>query len=307
LPNRICPLNFKRCNMSLQSDYLLARVEELVGRRHLTDRRMGYVWMLVPILPILLGIAIGASIAGIIISSLPRLGAVTGPGSAAPLFAQIIRLYALAIILVYIILLIESIAIYYLIDRRNNHFKRQQQLYNTLAKYLSTRLTDFPSPNVLRLSQLAEDSTFEEQDRPSGLWAVLNLFVTPIAGLIIAYDLTLDLRRHEERQATYQTALINALAEIGAQPQNLPPSKAHRRDALLYVILTAITGGLFWIYWFYTLLRDYNEHFHDQASAEDSTLAALKPKIPSTICPTCGGPVPEGSRFCPSCGRPQTV
>lgn len=299
--------NSKRCNMPAQSEYMLARIEELVGRRHLTDRRMGYIWMLVPILPILLGIAVAASIAGIIISSLPQLGTVSGPGGVVPLVAQIIGVYAFAIISVYAILLIGAIAIYYLLDRRNNHFKRQQQLYKTLAKYLSTNLTAAPSPNVPKLSQLAEDSMFEEQDRPAGLWAILYVFVTPITSLIVAYDLTLDMRRHEERQSTYQTALTNALAEFGTQPQSLPSPKTHKRDALLYLILTAITAGLFWIYWFYILLKDYNEHFRDQALEEDTVLTLLKPRKPSTVCQACGGPVPEGSRFCPSCGKPQTI
>lgn len=286
---------------------MLDRVEELVARRQLTDRRMGYIWMFVPILPILLGIAIAASIASIIISSLPQIGTISGPTSVIPVVAQIIGLYAFAIISVYAILLIGAIAIYYLIDRRNNHFRRQQQLYKTLGGYISARLAANPSPNASKLSQLAEDSMFEEQDRPPGLWAILYLFVTPITSLIVAYDLTVDMRRHEERQSAYQTALTKALAEIGAQPHSIPSPKIHKRDALLYLILTAITAGLFWIYWFYLLLKDYNEHFQAQAMEEDTILTLLKPRRPSTVCQTCGGPVAEGSGFCPSCGRPQTI
>jgi hypothetical protein len=149
---------------------------------------MGYIWMVVPILPILLGIAIATSIVGIIISSLPQIGTISGPTSALPVVAQIIGLYAFAIISVYAILVLGAIAIYYLIERRNNHFRRQQQLYKTLGEYVSAKLAANPSPDASKLSQLAEDSMFEEQDRPASLWAILYLFVTPITSLIVAYE-----------------------------------------------------------------------------------------------------------------------
>jgi len=286
---------------------MLDRVEELVARRQTSDRKMGYIWMVVPILPMLLGIAIAASIASIIISSLSQIGTINGPTSAIPVVAQILGLYAFAIISVYAILVLGAIAIYYLIDRRNNHFRRQQQLYKTLGAYMSTREAANPGQDASKLSQLTEDSMFEERDRPAGLWAILYLFVTPITSLIVAYDLTVDMRRHEERQLAYHTALTKALAEIGAQPQSIPSPNFHKRDALLYLILTAITAGLFWIYWFYILLKDYNQHFRAQAMEEDAILTILKPRRPSTICQTCGGPVVEGSNFCPFCGRPQSM
>jgi hypothetical protein len=85
----------------------------------------------------------------------------------------------------------------------------------------------------------------------------------------------------------------------------LPSGRLHKRDPFLFLILTAITGGLFWIYWFYKLLEDYNEHFQDQALFEDQVLASLKPKIPSKQCHSCGGPVPEEAKFCPFCGKSQ--
>lgn len=268
---------------------------------------MGYIWMIVPILPILLGIALAFSIANIVIYSLAELRNATQSQGAALVFAQIIGVYAFGIISLFVVLLIGSIAIYYLIDRRNTHFRRQQQLYNTLPEFLSTKTVESNVETVSKLSHLADDSMFEEQNRPAGLWALLYLFINPITSLIIAYDLTLDLRRHEERQATYESILTRALAQTGGQSQNLPPSKLHKRDALLYLILTAITGGLFWVYWFYILLKDYNEHFHGQALTEDLILTTLKPQRPSTTCSTCGSLIPEGAKFCTSCGRPRTL
>jgi hypothetical protein len=155
---------------------------------------------------------------------------------------------------------------------------------------------------TVRLAQLSDDSMFEEQDRPAGLWAILSLFAAPIVGLIVAYDLTQDMRRHEDRQAVYLQILPLALREAGVTPPSFAPLRPHNRDPIVYVVLTAITAGLFWVYWFYTLLKDYNEHFADQAVFEDTLLACLRP---ATTCAACGGSVPQDAKFCPLCGTAQ--
>jgi hypothetical protein len=84
--------------------------------------------------------------------------------------------------------------------------------------------------------------------------------------------------------------------------------KTRKRDSMLFLLLTIITAGLFWIYWFYTLLRDFNEHFANQALFEDRILAVLKPAaVPhEKKCAACGGSVPPSAKYCPFCGAAQT-
>ena len=292
--------------MSSAPDFLLRRIEDLIRKRSSTDRIMGYAWLIVPVLPILVGVVLAASLVRILVS-IPTFETIQRSESAVPLIAQIFAVYGFAILSFYVILLIGSFALYYLIDRRNAHFKRQQQLFATLPRYLSSKTSGLTSESISRVFQISEDAMFDEQDRPAGLWAILNIFVTPVVGLIAAYDLTQDLRRHEERQSDYQATLVAALNEAGVQPPAFAAQRLHKREDILFLILTAITAGLFWIYWFYTLLRDYNEHFHDQAVVEDQILATLKPKAAIRVCATCGGSVPENAKFCPLCGRPQPI
>ncbi len=292
--------------MSTQPELLIQRIEDLIRRRSSTDRRMGYVWMIVPILPIIAGIAIAVSIIGILVSAISRVGSLQQPQNAAPIVGEILGLYGFAIMSLYLVLLVGSFALYYLIDRRNAHFKRQQQLFSMLPTYLASREKAPRAESNYRLAQLSEDSVLEERDRPAGLWAVLYLFVTPIVGLIVAYSLTQDLRKHEDLQSAYQTSLVGAFSEAGIQLPTFASDRAHKRDPILLIILTAITAGLFWIYWFYTLLKDYNEHFRDQTRFEDQILASLKPQPATNPCATCGGAVPETARFCPNCGRPRS-
>jgi len=265
---------------------------------------MGNIWMLAPILPLILGVALVFSAVGIIASNFRNLQSLQGTTSAVPAVAAILSLYLLGIAAFYSILVIYSVSTYYLVDRRNNHFRRQQQLFALLPKYLMS-MANAGIDNASTLLELTEDALIEEENRPAGIWAILNLFVSPIVSLIVAYNLTQDLRGHEKRQENYQVILVNALNQVGV---TLPPTNTardHKRDPLLFLILTAITGGLFWIYWFYALLKDYNEHFIDQAIFEDNVLASLKPKAPSKQCQVCGGPVPADARFCPLCGSRQ--
>ncbi len=294
-------------NTSAQPQLLIQRIEELTRERSSTDRRMGYIWMLVPALPIVAGIGLAVGFIGIMASVLSRVGSLQQPQTAlSSVMGEILALYGFAIASFYLVLAIGAFAVYYMIERRNGHSRRQQQLFSTLQKYLASKSGPTADDNVFRLQQLTEESMFEERDRPAGLWAVLYVFVNPIVGLIVAYNLTQDLRKHEELQSNYQTTLLSALSESGVAPLTLPPSRLHKRDPMLLIILTAITGGIFWIYWFYTLLKDYNEHFQDQAQFEDQILTLLTPQPKAGNCGSCGGAVPENAKFCPHCGRQQT-
>jgi hypothetical protein len=292
-----------------QLDPALLRVEELIRRRSFTDRRMGYIWMIVPILPAMAVVVIGASLLGILVSVLPRISSFTQTQNAqnaiTPIAGEIFALYGLAIITFYVVLLLGALAFYYLIDRRNRHFVRQQLLFSTLHRYLAAKAPT--SENTSRLAQLAEDSVYSERDRPASLWAVLFLFVTPIVGVLAAYNLTQDLRKHDELQSGYQITLVNALSDAGVHPPTFSPYRFHKRDPFLFIILSAITAGLFWMYWFYTLLKDYNEHFSDQAKFEDQILNSLIPQEATKPCGVCGATVPRNARFCPSCGKSQTA
>jgi len=288
--------------LSTQPEVMIQRIEELVRRRLTTDRRMSYGWLIVPLLPILVGIALAASLVRVIISLVPEFSSFEQPQEASRLFGEIFVLYGVAIMSLFLVLLLGAFALYNLLDRRNAHFRRQQQLFVTLAKYLATKAGVSSSS---KLTLIAEDSVFEEQERPAGLWSILYVFVTPIIGLVVAYNLTQDLRKHEERQSNYYQVLLGTLGEIGITATPMSLYKSHKRDPLLYIILTAITGGIFWIYWFYTLLKDYNEHFADHSSFEEQLLAALKPTTPPRVCAACGGSVPENARFCPYCGAAQ--
>jgi hypothetical protein len=292
--------------MTAQQDSTLRRIESLVRRRSDTDRRMGYGWMIVPLLPVVTAIAIGGIFIGLLVSIIPKISNLSQPSTAQsaiePILGGLLALYGLGIIAFFGVVFFGALSFYYLIDRRNLHFGRQQLLFSTIHRHLA--FTAPASDKVSQLGYLSEDSTCTEVARPAGLWALLFLFIFPIVALIASYGLTQDMRRHDDLQSKYQLALGAALVEAGILEPNLPPYKPHNRDPVLFIILSAITGGLFWIYWYYTLLKDYNEHFTDQAKFEDQILKILMPT--QRTCVSCGGIIPPAARFCPNCGGQQT-
>lgn len=302
LPIHPAPDVQRGVNLPSQPDIDLRRVEDCVRKRSSTDRRMGNAWMIVPILPIAAGIFLAITLIGIVLSTLPRFQAGNAL-SQAQVVTGFFAFYGFALLTFYVILLIGAFATFYFLDRRNRHFKRQQLLFAAISSHLSSK-NSIAGENVGKLNEVVDDSLLEEHDRPAGLWAVLYVFVTPVVGLVVAYNLTQDLRKHEERQLAYQTTLASALEQSDFPRPSFSVSRKHNRDPMVYLILTAITAGLFWIYWFYTILRDYNEHFEDQAVLEDQIVASLKPSI---TCSSCGGSVPHGAKFCPLCGSPQTA
>jgi len=292
-------------------DPTLQRLEALMRRRGETDRRMSYGWMIVPLLPVVAAVVIAGTLVGIIASLVPKIGTLSQSATTptqpeiAPIVAGILALYGLAVIVFFAVMFFGALSFYYMIDRRNRHFTRQQLLFSTLHGYLATKAPT--SAKISQLSYLTEDSVCEERTKPAGVWALLFMFVTPIIGLIASYNLTQDMRKHDEFQSNYQAALTSSLADAGFPQPNLPAYTSHKRDPVLFLILTAITGGLFWIYWYYTLLKDYNDHFANQAKFEDEVLKVLMPPQPERTCGTCGGAVPVGSKFCPNCGRDQST
>lgn len=294
--------------MTAQQDPLLHRIESLSRLRSETDRRMGYIWMIVPLLPLAAAVAIGSSFVGVLVSIVPKmsnLSQATTPTAMEPVLGGIAALYFVGVIAFFAVVFFGALSFYYLIDRRNRHFARQQLLFSTIHRYLASKVP--ASENISQLGYLSEDSTFVEGMRPAGIWSILFLFLMPIVGLIASYNLTIDMRKHDELQLKYQVALASSLVEAGFQEPNFLPYKSRNRDPLLFIILTAITGGLFWIYWYYTLLEDYNDHFGEQANFEEQILKTIIPTPTKRTCGTCGGTVPPNAKFCPSCGTQQAA
>jgi len=288
--------------------------------------------MIVPILPLLLATLGTALFLGLILTAIAT--GISRPSPTAPFamgFMEAIFILGWIGLLVvgFIVSIFGAMALYYMISRRNNHFRRQRMFTSILLPYLDTKLKENgkSSNAISALALLNRDSEYEEAEKSPAVWAVLYLFVSPIVGFYVFHFLTHDLYKHFKRQIDLSRNLEALLKDLDVQFVSPAQYEIKRRETILYIILTIITVGLFWIYWFYLQLKEYNEHFKSQWKLEDQLMNTLRtqmeglppeahaPALPTAppapppiglkYCQYCGKAILLDSKFCDLCGRQQ--
>lgn len=241
-----------------------------------TDRQMSAAWIIVPVLPYVMWLLFFVVILAAVFSSIPASGT-TSPTSTTPTFATgFFGILALVYLVFPIIGIFWAYLLYRLVKRRNMHFQRQLFLYDdliALAKDMGTKKgIDIALP-LNNLDRTSREAKFEETEKSAALWAILS-FIFGIISFYVFYFLNKDFYRHERRQDIFTDDLAKLLAMVGIS-LNLPRTSypVPDRSFILYLVLTIVTGGLFAIYWVYTLLTDPNNHFQYQALIEDTVLA----------------------------------
>jgi preprotein translocase subunit YajC len=158
--------------------------------------------------------------------------------------------------------------IYYLIKRRNAHFRRQKKLQTIIL----SKLKKAPSSGKSKFT--AEKMENLVPSRNVWGWTVLSLLVIP--AFYVFYFLKSDLAKHEEQEHDFLVEVIG-LAKDSEVPLNIHGFTATRSfTSGKYLILSAVTLGLAATYWLYRIFNDYNNHFKMQWKIEDELLVFLK-------------------------------
>jgi hypothetical protein len=174
--------------------------------------------------------------------------------------------------------------IYYLINRRNQHFARQEKL----EQLVLTRFRQLSNEKQPTLQDGKVGEGFKEdlvKFRNASMWAVSTLLILP--AFYVFRFLMEDLRKHEEHESFF-------FAEVVTYAKNLELSMNLNGMALTtksftsghYFVMTLGTLGLAGVYWLYLIFNDYNRHFKKQWAFEDELLKTLqetetKPKKPN--------------------------
>ena len=103
-------------------------------------------------------------------------------------------------------------------------------------------------------------------------WVVLSVLpvINAFAKPYIFHFLTRDYYRHER----YEELILKCLSSKFPKLQ-LVNFEYPDRDTVMYFLLSAITLGIFWIYWMYTLFSDPNRHFKEHRVFEELLLEEL--------------------------------
>jgi len=147
------------------------------------------------------------------------------------------------------------------------------------------------------LDRIAREARAYEPEKSAALWVMLTLAGTslpsatllaaptafallPLLAVLYVYYLMKDFFRHERREDLFIRELLGVLAVSGVHvslPYRNPPLS--ERSFAVYVVLSIVTVGFFWVYWVYVLLNDPNNHFRQQALVEDTLMAQMTPLL----------------------------
>ena len=208
-------------------------------------------------------------------------------------------------IVAFVLNIVIAYVIFRLVRRRNTHFTRQNLLYEDLtsaAEELVTKkgVRTEAAIGLNNLDRIAREARAYEPEKSAALWVMLTLAGTslPSATLLgaqsgfgllpflavwyVYYFLMKDFFRHERREDQFIRELLGVLAVSGVQislPYRNPPLS--ERSFAVYVVLSIVTAGFFWVYWVYVLLNDPNNHFRQQAMIEDTLMAQMSSLLTS--------------------------
>ncbi len=268
------------------------------------DPQMSTGWIAFPLLLVISIIVFIIVILGEVFSYIFSLPA--GALFSYPAFLRTIAVTVLVYsIVAFVLNIVIAYMIYKLVKRRNTHFARQNFLYEDLtsaAEELATKkgVRSDVSIGLNNLDRIAREARVYEPEKSAALWVILTLAGTSLpsatllaaptgAGLLpllavlyVYYFLTKDFFWHERREDQFIRELLGALSISGVQislPLRNPPLS--ERSFALYIVLSIVTLGFFWVYWVYVLLIDPNNHFRQQAMVEDALMTQLSAQLTS--------------------------
>jgi len=233
-----------------------ATISEAVRMRGETDRIVSPLWMLAPLLSIVVSIVM--MILGLLISPEAML--------------------LLALVGSIIAIVIAVYPLYLLIKRRSAHFRRDATLRSGIIEYLKARAASQKvgiDSEVATMNVVHSESLGEEREKSAVVWIVLSIVTLGILGLYVLYFLTKDPPNHDHRQLAFMQQAQSAASKLGITMVVPTWKSLPDRSFFLYFILTIFTAGFFGIYWYYVLIKDFNEHFKAQWIFEDQLVSTI--------------------------------
>ncbi|MBS3817241.1 MAG: hypothetical protein KGY76_06730, partial [Candidatus Thermoplasmatota archaeon] len=238
----------------------LTKIREAKRRRDETDQILSPLWVLAPILAGVVSAAIMFLTVG--------FGTV-GVGMGGPEFGATFCLGYIASIIVGMV--IVAYPWYMMIKRRTEHFKRDHTLTAGIVEYLNEEQNKGKanlSQELATLQSLQSEMTSEEDEKSPILYTII-IFVIPYIGLwYVLYFLMKDIYSHHQKIVAFEENSRSAVNKLGHSVVVPSWKDLPQRNFVLYLILSCCIP-FFGLYWMYTIIKDYNDHFKSQWHFED--------------------------------------
>lgn len=175
--------------------------------------------------------------------------------------------------------------LYKLLERRQQHFERmvsfRWHLIEVLRERAQTRTGDF-EPDLTELERLHAVATAGDRagDKTPVVWLLMSIAGFVPATYYAMNFLNHDFHNHEASEAAFMSKAAELMGKLQMGWQPRVEATVPSRGFLGYFLLTAVTFGVYGIYWWYTLITDPNRHFGVHSIWEaglSAELATLNP------------------------------
>jgi len=210
-----------------------------------------------------------------IINMLPFLIGVSLFGGGSPSTNESTLVFVIALI---VGLIISIYPWYLMIKRRTDHFNRERTLKAGIIELIQEKshMTRVAVPTELAtLNAVYMEANSEETDKNPIVWTLIAMVIPWIGMMFVLYFLMKDIYKHHNRDLAFMQhsgAALNRMGYTIVVPswRVLPP-----RSFMLYFILSCCIP-CFGLYWAYSIINDYNEHFTTQWQFEDQLVIAYQ-------------------------------
>lgn len=227
-----------------------------VQMRMQTDEVMPIWWVLLPLIGVLI---LGGMMAVFIVTG--WIGGLFG---------------LLAGGLIYCVLF--AVLVYKLINRQNEHLKREVVLRNAILSYLREKAREQYKEQMIAgqmstMESINQEASYKEQENSAILFTIMAFI--PILNFYVLYVLTKHPFEHDNRWHAFTQQAQYAFGQVGINITTPSWKTLPRRSFWLYFVVTILIG-LFMIYWLYVLIDDPNEHYKAQWQFEDQLMSQLR-------------------------------
>jgi uncharacterized membrane protein len=182
-------------------------------------------------------------------------------------------------ILVFIAIILRIYVYYKWLSRWNDHYERTHLFFTALSDL--TKNAGFKRASTIE-SRINEYKV-KHNKRSAGLLAILAAII-PFVDWYVYHVLNKDFHHHSVDEKLIYTEVYEDLRDNGITLTRRPEELyvVPDRSTILYIILSIITLGLFYLYWWYTLTKDPNEHFKTHRVIEAEIIRGIEEYIKST-------------------------
>ncbi len=179
--------------------------------------------------------------------------------------------------------------VYLLVNRRNNHFGREQAMFGHVLDLLRAKVNpgdvngQWRLANNYRCYQWLSESSSER----SAVMQALLVLIPYLGWFLLMFELLLltdDWKEHEFREDYMVQEINGTMGMLGLYqlPPRLRLSPVRSRSSAVYLVISIFTLGLAELVWLYLSTSDPYEHFEYHSHLEFPLAGLLGPPKPPT-------------------------